>query len=130
MTKCNAIIMNIVSILSKWHNFRLNSYGKETLGDRWIEKSMRSPFVYGDRPSEDRIKAVEWDKKQAKYLNWLSELTKNGVPISISNDDFKEWISLFYNHNRPYRPDRGYNYNIDYTPTALTKVLELASSCY
>ena len=26
MTKCNAIIMNIVSILSKWHNFRLNSY--------------------------------------------------------------------------------------------------------
>ena len=29
MTKCNAIIMNIVSILSKWHNFRLNSYKAE-----------------------------------------------------------------------------------------------------
>lgn len=112
------------------------AHGKETLGDRWIEKGVRSPFVYGERPWDKsnleqwKKDNEEWEKKQAKYLKWLSELTKSGVPSSISNNDFKEWISLFSNHNRPYRPERGYNYDVDYTPKALAKVLELASSCY
>ena len=104
--------------------------GSKKFSDAWYEKVERSSFVYGNRPGEDKIKAVEWDKKQAKYLNWLSKLTKKGTPISIPNDDFKEWISLFSENSRTYSPDNGYNYNIDYTPKPLAKVLELASSCY
>lgn len=104
--------------------------GSKKFSDAWYEKVERSSFVYGNRPGEDKIKAVEWDKKQAKYLNWLSKLTKKGTPTSIPNDDFKEWISLFSENSRTYSPDNGYNYNIDYTPKPLAKVLELASSCY
>lgn len=110
--------------------------GNKKLSDAWYEKALRSPFVYGEQPW-DKADLEEWDKskeiwkkKQAKYLKWLRGLTKKGTPSSISSDDFKEWISLFSNQNRPYIPDRGYDYTIDYAPKALKKVLELASSCY
>lgn len=110
--------------------------GNEVYGDPWYEKTARSKFAYGEEPW-DTANSEEWDKnkkiwdtERVKYLDWLSGLTKKGTPNSIPNEEFKKWISLFSNHSRPYISDRGYNYTIDYTPKALAKVLELASSCY
>lgn len=111
------------------------AHGKETFGDKWIEKSMRSAFVYGDPPAgctvkDSRYKA--YDKTKQDYLAWLSSITSNGVPKSIPNDSFKKWVSLFSEHSKPYAPNPtiGYNYEINYTPDALTEVLRLAADCY
>lgn len=103
--------------------------GKEKYGEAWYEKTRRSVFVYGDRPSQNKAQK-EWDKKRLEYLNWLSKLTKKGTPAFIPSDKFKEWISLFSQNNKGYSPGERYNYNIDYTPDPLAKILELAANCY
>lgn len=38
--------------------------GSKKFSDAWYEKVERSSFVYGNRPGEDKIKAVEWDKNK------------------------------------------------------------------
>lgn len=105
-------------------------HGEETWGDKWIEKAVRSPFVYGDEPRLGSAEHDKWEKDKNAYLSWLGDISKGGTPASISNDSFKKWISLFSEHSKPYSPDRGYNYNIDYTPKALAEILKLASTCY
>lgn len=74
-------------------------------------------------------KRAEWKNLSDKYNSWLKEITSKGLPESISADDFKKWADLFAISKNGYPADGGYNYNINYTPNALQKVLNLSKGC-
>ena len=61
--------------------------------------------------------------------NWLETITSKGLPESILADDFKKWADLFAISKNGYPADSGYNYNINYAPNALQKVLNLSKGC-
>lgn len=99
--------------------------------DAWLGK--HSAFVDGDKPLRGSIdERKKWDILSNEYRTWLSNITKNGPPISISNSDFKKWIPLFSQYSAAYSPgpdNDKYKYDIDYTPKALEKVFEIAQDC-
>lgn len=74
-------------------------------------------------------KRDEWKSLSKEYNSWLKETISKGLPESISADDFKKWADLFAISKNGYPADGGYNYNIDYAPNALQKVLNLSKGC-
>lgn len=87
----------------------------------------KGPLVYGDTPSaNNKEKYIQWRTQSKEYQKWLTSITNKGIPSAISTEEFNKWKSLFYENSRPYSPDRGYNYDINYMPKALLKALELA----
>lgn len=74
-------------------------------------------------------KKDEWKSLSKEYNSWLKETISKGLPESISADDFKKWADLFAISKNGYPADGGYHYNIDYTPKALQKVLNLSKGC-
>lgn len=100
---------------------------KNISDDDWRDKP--NILIYGNEsPEKETEERKKWEKEKEDYEEWVKDLTKNGVPASISADDFKKWTPLFYNNNRSYSPDRGYKYDTSYTPKALRKALELAKA--
>lgn len=70
------------------------------------------------------------EEKANEYKCWLKNITQNGLPASISNDDLKKWISLWSEASIPYSTDRGYRYDVEYLPKALNKLLDLSKNCF
>lgn len=98
--------------------------------DAWLDK--HSPMIYTDSPDpSNKEEYEEWKKQGDAYMKWLSKITKNGTPSSISVSDFQQWKPLFYENSRSYPsyPNGKYKYDIEYSPKALLKVLELAQDC-
>lgn len=90
-----------------------------------------------------KITYEEWNKKLDhtliyggdskaldKYKCWLRNITQNGIPDSISNEDLKRWIPFWNNNSIPYSANRGYRYDVEYVPKALNKLLELSKKCF
>ena len=83
------------------------------------------PLVCGEFYKNELENHEEWDKQQTIYKDWLSRLTKKGIPESITDSDFREWSSLFYVYDRSYSITNGYKYDESYGPIVLNKILGL-----
>lgn len=93
-----------------------------------------SKDIFSEKPSSwifgsysGKSESTEYYNNVERYKKWLNRITENGIPSSISIEDFNRWIPLFSENSRAYSSDYGYKYNISYSPTALQKVLELAT---
>jgi hypothetical protein len=88
-------------------------------------------FLYGSPPTYNTSlpEYKEYDKIRSDYLSWIRKLTEHGVPSELSTDDFKKWIEMFSTYDLGYGA-KGYDYTVDYAPTALNAILRLAQDCY
>lgn len=92
--------------------------------DDWREKQ---PLIGSDLTSEntDYLKLKDLVKE---YKEWLIKMTKEGIPSLVSKEDFDRWKNLYSKTIISYSPERGYKYNIEYSPKALQTVLNLSGN--
>ena len=94
--------------------------------DEWYRKPYQ--LLYEDVIAENSQAKDEINIKNKEYKKWLSDITRKGIPSSISYDDFMKWVSTFSKYDRRYNENKGYLYDgIEYQPTSLNKILKLAN---
>ena len=93
------------------------------------EEWYRKPYLllYEDMVTKSAQEEKEVNRKNEEYKKWLSDITKKGIPSSVSYDDFMKWLPVYSKFDRRYNENKGYLYDeIEYQPTSLNKILELA----